>query len=508
MELHRYPWEDAAAFAIGGSFLVLFIAIAVLSVGYPFQLEWMEGGTADVVARILAHKPLYVAPSIDYVPYVYAPLYYYVAALVSGVAGIEALLAARLVSLAAALGCGWLIYLIAARETGNRVLAACGAFLFFATFEVSGKWLYIGRVDSLNLLFLLIATYALRFGGRLPSAALAGLFLALAFWTKQSALLAAIPLLAAVVLLDWRRGLVAMCTGLAAVVAPAMALHVSSDGWSTYYLFDLVRQHDFEWRRLITFWPMLLLGKTAIAAALSFLALAILFVEQRRAAIFYAGLFAGFIGSAWAARLHNGSWSNVAIPAFAVFCILAPVGIVRIRALLGPRLEGLGGKRSVAAASGLLLVLQLLGLAYDPRTAIPNKDDRAAAQHFLDYLSAIDGPVLLPDLRFVPTMAGKDSYGLEMAARDVLRAGEDDRGRAMLMASMKQAIEARRFRAIIINEVAFNQLPELERYYRFTGRVFDDSSSFIPVAGWPTRPNLVFVPKDSDASSRAAAPHQ
>jgi hypothetical protein len=42
---------------------------------YPYDLEWMEGGLLQHAQRITDGQGLYVAPSIDFIPYLYTPLY-------------------------------------------------------------------------------------------------------------------------------------------------------------------------------------------------------------------------------------------------------------------------------------------------------------------------------------------------------------------------------------------------------------------------------------------------
>src|SRR6476619_1878667 len=79
-------------------YIASFVWIAISTVNYPFQLEWLEGGTVDVIQRVVTGRGIYVEPSLEYVPYVYMPLYYWLAALVTEVVGIG-LLAPRLVSL-------------------------------------------------------------------------------------------------------------------------------------------------------------------------------------------------------------------------------------------------------------------------------------------------------------------------------------------------------------------------------------------------------------------------
>jgi len=43
-------------------YLGSYLTVALLRVGYPFELEWMEGTIADHVRRILDGQPLYVPP--------------------------------------------------------------------------------------------------------------------------------------------------------------------------------------------------------------------------------------------------------------------------------------------------------------------------------------------------------------------------------------------------------------------------------------------------------------
>jgi 4-amino-4-deoxy-L-arabinose transferase-like glycosyltransferase len=64
--------------AIG--YIGLYLSLAWSRVSYPFELEWMEGGSVGHVRRLLAGQQIYVAPSLDFIPYPYPPFYYYVSA--------------------------------------------------------------------------------------------------------------------------------------------------------------------------------------------------------------------------------------------------------------------------------------------------------------------------------------------------------------------------------------------------------------------------------------------
>lgn len=73
----------AALVVLAAGFVALWGAAAVLRVLYPFELEWMEGATVEHVLRVMEGRPLYVEPSLEFVPFVYTPLYAWLGALAS-----------------------------------------------------------------------------------------------------------------------------------------------------------------------------------------------------------------------------------------------------------------------------------------------------------------------------------------------------------------------------------------------------------------------------------------
>ena len=119
--------------ALGGISLIavaMVLGVAVARLGHPYELEWIEGGMRDVVRRLLAHQPMYAAPTIEYVPFLYPPLYFHAAALVARVTG-EGFVALRAVSLIATLASFILIARLANRgHAGSFVgLIAAGVLL-------------------------------------------------------------------------------------------------------------------------------------------------------------------------------------------------------------------------------------------------------------------------------------------------------------------------------------------------------------------------------------------
>src|SRR5690606_21399910 len=64
-----------------------FVWTALARIGHPFELEWMGGAFVDHVCRVLDGQSIYVAPSADFVPFLYTPLYMYASAAVARVIG-------------------------------------------------------------------------------------------------------------------------------------------------------------------------------------------------------------------------------------------------------------------------------------------------------------------------------------------------------------------------------------------------------------------------------------
>ena len=167
------------------SYIAVYLIIVCLRIQYPFELEWMEGGVVDHVRRILSGKKLYVNPSLEFIPFTYTPFYFYVSALVSKITGIG-FTPLRFVSLISSLGSFFIIFLIVKRETRAYFPSIIASCFFAATFQISGAWFDIGRVDSLFLLLSLLTIYVIKFHTSWQSHIIAGILISFAFLTKQA----------------------------------------------------------------------------------------------------------------------------------------------------------------------------------------------------------------------------------------------------------------------------------------------------------------------------------
>ncbi|TNF24172.1 MAG: DUF2029 domain-containing protein [Deltaproteobacteria bacterium] len=480
----------AVAFA---AFVVAkYLYVALNTVDFPYQLEWMEGGFVETVQRLAQGQDIYPPPGLEYTGYIYPPFYYLVSAAFGGVMGVD-FFALRLVSFLSILGVGALIYRFVQRETDTHRWAVIAVGLFFATYEVGGRWFHIARVDSLLLLLLLASLYVLRFRTTLRSAVAAGVLMACAVMTKQTAAIALLPAGLVLLFTDRRRALVAGAVGAGLAGLTVLVLNAVSDGWFWYYLVEVPRAHLMLDDRITSFWTKDM-WHAGIALGAAIAGGGLLLARRPKRGLFYVAVAVGLLVSAWLARIHDGGWTNVVIPGFAAVALLGPLGLGlaegEARASERRRL----GASPTAAALALMIAAQLGMLGYRASWSIPPDDAQDRGDQFLGYLASLPGDVLLPDWRFLPQWADKRSYGLGMAAQDVRRMRDpDDPGKKRLNAELTAAFRERRFSHVILTDRHHPLLPLMRPYYRY-GWSIDLIAPM--VAGATVLPRIVYVPND------------
>ena len=177
-------------------YIAFFLVVALLRANFPLQLEWLEGGVLDAVARVVAHQPIYVAPTHLFVPYIYTPLYYYVGALACRMGGIG-FTPLRLLSTVCTAGCFALLFAQTRALTASRQAGLIAAGCFAGLYAAAAGYYDLARVDMLYLLLAVAAIYAVWRQQPL----LAGVLFACAYQSKQGAAIIAICVLAG----TWRR---------------------------------------------------------------------------------------------------------------------------------------------------------------------------------------------------------------------------------------------------------------------------------------------------------------
>jgi dolichyl-phosphate-mannose-protein mannosyltransferase len=472
--------------ALGGAVaaIAVYVAIALVRVRYPFELEWMEGSIVDHVRRIAAGDRIYVRPSLEFVPFLYPPLYYYVSAAVAAITGVS-LFPLRLVSLGSSLAAFGAIFALVRRETGSRAVGLLSAGLFAATFRATGAWFDTARVDSLFLALLLGSIYLVRFGESGRACIAAGVLAALSALTKQTALVIA-PALVVYLLLVSRRRAIWFASGLAVTFGVlSLVLEAANRGWYFFYVFRLPSRIQNVENVTIRFWTVDILGSMAVAAALAagYAIVALGRLSDRRN-WFYPLVGATLLVASWTTRAHLGAFDNVLMPAYAGLSIIAGVALHDV-------MQALADRRAVYAY--VAYIAQLGVLTYNPQAQLPTQVDRDLGQQLVARLADAKGEVFVPRHSWLTTMAGKRSLAHSQAIVDVIN-GADDETRGRLEFEIRSAIRAHRFQMVVADRLEFWFGPWLQAEYRFVGPAFPEDG-FWPLTGMATRPESIYVPR-------------
>jgi hypothetical protein len=462
-------------------FLLLFLYAALRRLRYPFELEWLESGVLLSVRRILAGQGLYVAPSTDFVPYLYAPLYFYLVATVAKLTSVS-YVALRAVSIVGTLGCCGLIYAFIACETRRRLAAIAGAGLFLACYPLVGNFYDIGRVDSLYVFFLLLALFCARRGHPV----LAALACVLCFQTKQSSLIVAIVLLSA----DWqhrRRIVVGLGTFAAVLGASLLWMNRATEGWYSFYLFHVAGGFKTVWREVFLYLPQDVLAPMGIALLLGLAAWAFTGVALRsRAASFYVAVTIALYASVGYIGAHAGSSANTYMPVYAWTAILFAVAFARLLT----HLEQSGGVRAALATTLVLAAAatQLALLLYNPGRYLPTPTVREARQRFIDQIRSMPGDVYIFSHGYDAVLAGKLPHA-EFTPIDNLLTKPNTAVAKTLRAEFDDALRSHRYSAVVVDGPLSDDTYGIQRAYPFALSAESEEERFLT-----SQPTWILLP--------------
>jgi len=458
---------------------------------FPLDLEWMEGGMLVHAQRLASGKALYVPPSLEFIPFLYTPLYPALLAVLGKVLPLGYLLG-RVVSLLAFAASLALIALMVVRPTRHRLLAATVAVgalaVIAASFEFTGAFYDLARADSL-LLFLEVATLALAFEGNgLRSAAGAGVAIALGFLTKQTGPVVGVGIGVGLLVASWRRALV---YGVVAGVLMGLGLLYlvkSSHGWFWTYIFKLHQSHPFRPDTLHTTppklwdhtWPML------VALALATAGLAREGLLRRTDAIL-AGAVVGGIASGVLGFATMWAWPNAFIPAVVFPTLAAAVLTARLLARAATTRQPLPA--ALAAACTLAFAVQCARAGRPLYAArMPRPADRLAAARFLERLRALPGDGFIPFHPFYGALAWRRTFVHRMGVMDV----GSSLGRPP---GLDRAIVDQRFPWVILDWKSLpGEWPGLDNRYRVVHTFRDGFDATRMYSGADTSPRWLMLP--------------
>ena len=491
--------------AAPGVLQIVLVAVAVAGrVAYPYDLEWMEGGMLNHALRLSEGHSLYAPPSIDFIPYLYTPLYPALLAALGKVFGLSYVLG-RAVSVVSLLAVFAFMLVAVVREAPRRGPALAAGLLAVgfvaATYPWFEGWYDLVRGDTLFLAMAVGGLALLRAGAhRLRWVAMAAAILGLSFFCKQTGLLLVVAGGAALLFMNWRA--LPLYTLIAGAIGGGGSLLLDrlTGGWYWIYVFEVHQQHETHMPR---FWKSFanMAGQLPVLTAvlaLGAIAVVVHAVRQRRlpdggGALLYwlwmtaVGALIGALG--WATQ-----WAhfNAYIPAMTFAAIAAALVVI-----MAARWHG-----AVAAGLAVVLGAQLVIARWSPSRFVPKDEDRKAGDALVARLATIPGEIFMPSHPWYPHLAGKPTFTHRMGIMDVTYrppASEKKkvlRPEAREVAGLAEALRAGRFAAVVLDDrYELWELPGLTEGYHVDA-VLPRSESPRVVSGAHTVPRQIWVRED------------
>ena len=370
---------------------------------YPMDIEWLEGAHLYQAGLLARGVPIYGPPSNAFVPFPYTPGYFALVGLAGRLSGLD-WSTGRAVSVAFfALACLALALPAASMATGSQrlVVALLAAAAACASYPAVAGWYDLVRVDSMaaGLLFLGAALASSPAASR-PRLIVAGIALALAVLTKQSAIFAAGWILLFTFARDRRSG-IAIGAAFAflglAVVAPLQAI---SGGWFLTWTTSNVANQAVDPRLLLSGLRQIL----AFAPQLALLPLAVLWLWRRDKLTAPVALFSGVVATGfaglWPYAQPGGSSNNL------ILAVL-PAGAVSLMVALAIAGEAPVAWRNQARWAACALGSLFVALhVYAAGPFLKRDSDHEAARLLNEEVRALEGGVVAPAHPFLALRNG------------------------------------------------------------------------------------------------------
>jgi glycosyltransferase involved in cell wall biosynthesis len=429
-------------------YIIVFLMLAFIRMQAFVEYDWIEAVHMSQVHRLLAGLPLYSAPSLDYIPVLYGPLYSYLSAAVAFFIG-ESYASLRFVSFVSTLGTLVFIGMLVLKMTGSKQAAWVASGLYAGMYGVVGFWFDIARVDSLFMFFTMTAVYFIWASPHKGATAItcATLAATCAVLTKQTAI---VPIFALCVWCcmiknDRARFTALLCLG--SIFLSQIIAVILTDGWFLYYVYKVPSSHPILMDQLLDFVKHDLYRHLSIGFVLSFMVSYILFrkYNNKKDAFFFLFFFLAMVLASLMPRFKIGGYVNNLMPlaaALAVGCGLL-----------------LGHLRFFKLRYSLLVVILLLlfnrQLFYRPVKAFPSLDAIEATRIQLNLYRNIKGPIFAPCHAYLPVMAGKNGSASWAAMSDLwLTPGQESQSS---QEDLNEALREKKFNAVVLKDYFYMQ---------------------------------------------------
>ncbi len=426
------------------------VILAFLRIPYPYELSWFEADALNQVMRILAGKNIYVAPSTEYIPMIYAPFYYYVSALVAKILGPE-LYSLRIVSFLSTLGTMYIIFRFIHNETKNFRFSIIGVGLFTMTYVISGTLWDLARTDLLFIFLLFLSLYFTRFGTSKLTHMFAAFLFLMAYLTKQNALVM-LPFITMYYLISTRRFAVYyLMTFLISSAIVFRLFDSANSGWYSYFVYVLIKKHVFDSKNLMIFFGYDVL-QIFFALLVSLFYIKVLLVNRYKSGMFYLFMIGGIIVLSGLGRLNIGGSGNTQAPMYAAIAIVFGPGLFYIfqRNIKKNILEC-----PYISFLFLLILLQYTLLLYNPFLYIPDKNTQESTSNLVSFLKSQPSTILAPSNIYLLKLSNKPVHADFHMLNELLGGFGDNRPTregTLIITKFKQHIEMQSYDIIVLEK--------------------------------------------------------
>ncbi len=530
-------------------------AVMAQRMGYPYDLEWMEGGQLTHAWRVSEGRPLYPEPGPEWIPYIYPPGHAWLMAAVGRVAGLSLPVGRALSWLGVGLTMTGMVWLFARHGTGRRWVGAVVAVAtWFCCYSASGAFFDLVRPDALALGSLMVAL-ALAVEKHPGLVVLGGVFLAMAFWFKHPMAAFGLPIVVGLWIRDGHLrsagwflvaavGLGLGLTGLQAALEPEFLTYIvavpASHDIIGYRVIPLtpwelaspismviVASSLVAWGVISEDWKSLTRwgGISAIGVVAAVMAWAGMGLVPPRITVSLLGAWSGTLGllvglgllwrtarhgrgttwplfvgvgvvavalAAWM-RGHVGGFVNVYLPAFAMLALASGWASATVRG---------------SFPTGLIGVALSAQFSFSPwslpsERLVPSADQRAEGDRIVEALRTRPGPVWSPVAPWMAVQAGHEPGPHLIALWDV--ANHPDGPWPNTRRRFEEAAASGYWATVLQGRQSVDF--GLRAHYHRTERL-EVQRSFRPRTGWRNAPADIWGPASQGFGERDAPGHE
>lgn len=399
--------------------------LALQRIVYPVEVDFIEGVMLDHVVRLAHGQPVYVEPSLRYIPLAYMPLFTAASALVMKLGG-SGFFVMRSVSFACSLVLMAILAFVVLRETRRPTFAIAAVGFYAMAFSLTGACYDVGRPDSMMLMLSFGGLALLRFSRGRAGAIGAAVLLTLGFFTKQHSVLFSMGALAYLFFHERRRFVPFAATIVAGCAGGYGLLTAWLGDWFRVFTWSIpAGWSEVNPKRIEHYLGRGLFGALACSTAPALLSLAAPEApEHRGRALWYWAGLAG-VGTGMLATLDRNAYLHVFTPTVVAFSVLGPLALDRLqRHFEGQRPAGAN------AVAGLVVTVVLAGqfvpLVYGLGPHRPRPHAAQAHQDLIARVRSLPNGAIVPYHSWYAREAGQPGCLQFIALDDIERSRNND----------------------------------------------------------------------------------